>query len=263
MEYITENQPTNSQNISENQPNSSLNDIQMMSENGQNDVQNLHQETQREHKPTPQESFQELRQRAEQAERERNEALGFIRQLEQMAYQQQVQTQHHAEPVPEQSSYSDDDIIEGRHLKAEFSHLKKELEAQRRYMEEARKMAEVNSVENKLRTKYNDFDSVVTYENIQKLRELKPEIAASLHQTQDLFNKAAATYTILKDLGIARSQTFNDDHIKAQNNLNKPKAASSIAPASQLAHASSFSGDLTEDRKRQIWEQMQQNARRR
>lgn len=225
--------------------------------------QNLHQETQNDHKPTPQESFQELRMRAEQAERERNEALGFIRQIEQLALQQQ---QQQATPQTEpQISYDDDDIIEGRHLKAEFSNLKKELQEQRRQMEESRRYAEVNSIENKLRTKYNDFDSVVTHENIQRLRELKPEVAASLHQTQDLFSKAAATYTILKDLGIARTTTVPHEELqKAQNNLNKPKTASSLAATSPLSHASAFgSGDLTEDRKRQIWDQMQQNARRR
>ncbi len=250
LQYIPEIQPNTGQIDSENQPNVG---------------QNLHQETQSEHKPTPQESFQELRQRAEQAERERNEAIGFIRQLEQMAYQQQQsqQTTMNDRQQEQPASYSDDDIIEGRHLKAEFSSLKRELEEQRRYVDEARKVAEVNSVENKLRTKYNDFDSVVTYENIQKLRELKPEIAASLHQTQDLFNKAAATYTILKDLGIARANAISDEQIRAQHNLNKPKPTSAIASTSSLTHASAFSENLTEDRKRQIYDQMLQNARRR
>lgn len=218
------------------------------------------------HRPTPQESFSELRQRAEQAERERNEAIGILRQLEQMAYQQQNQQQYQQpEPEPAQVSYDDDDIIEGRHLKAEFSSIKKELQEYKRNNEEFRRLAESNAIENKLRTKYNDFDSVVTYENIQKLRELKPEIAASLHQTQDLYNKAAATYTILKDMGIGRSTTnYQQDQQKAQANLNKPKPAESLNATSPLSHASDFAGgNLTEERKRQIYEQMVANARRR
>jgi hypothetical protein len=221
------------------------------------------QEVAREYSPTPQESFQELRKRAEQAERERNEAIGFIRQLEQYAMQQQQQ------PVqPQQESYNpsyaDDDLIEGKHLKAEFSALRKELEAQRKQAEEARRIAEANMVESKLRSKFNDFDSIVTHENIQRLRELKPEIAASLHQNQDLYSKAAATYTILKDLGIARPNSYEHDKNRVQQNLNKPHAATSIASQSPLSHATAFSsGELTEERKRQIWQQMQDNARRR
>ncbi len=228
-------------------------------------TQNLQQETQGEHTTTPQESFKELRQRAEQAERERNEAIGFIRQLEQMAYQQQQQVPQQPVQQEQPASYEDDDIIEGRHLKAEFSSIKKELQEHRKQVEESRRMAESNAIENKLRSKYSDFDSIVTYDNIAKLRELKPEVAASLHQTQDLYSKAAATYTILKDLGIARSSTpYAEDQQRAQVNLSKPKSAAALSAASPLSHASSFSsGDLTDDRKRQIYEQMVNNSRRR
>jgi len=234
----------------------------------QSSEQNLQQETQVDnHKPTPQESFQELRQRAEQAEKERNEAIGFIRQLEQLAYQQQQAQHTNKQPEVEQPpvSYDDDEIIEGRHLKAEFSSLKKELQEYKKHVEESRRITESNAIENRLRAKYNDFDSVVTYENIQKLRELKPEVAASLHQTQDLYSKAAATYTILKDLGISRSSApYQQDQQRAQANLNKPRSADSLNVASPLSHASDFAGgNLTEDRKRQIYEQMVANARRR
>ncbi len=236
------------------------------------DVQNLQQEAQVEHKQTPQESFQELRMRAEQAERERNEAVGYIKQIEQYALQQQQQQQYQqqqqAQPVEPNISYEDDDIIEGRHLKAEFSSIKKELNEFKRQAEESRKIAEVSTIENRLRSKYNDFDSVVTIENIQKLRELKPEIAATLHQTQDMYSKAAATYTLLKDLGISRSNTaYQDDQIRAQSNLNKPKVSPSLGSQNSttpLVHASSFaSGNLTEERKNQIYQQMLENAKRR
>lgn len=185
-----------------------------------------------------------------------------------MAYQQQQAQQYQQQPVepePTPVSYDDDDIIEGRHLKAEFNSLKRELQEYKKNTEESRRIAESNAIENKLRSKYNDFDNVVTYENIQKLRELKPEIAASLHQTQDLYSKAAATYTILKDLGIARSSApYQQDQQRAQTNLNKPKPAESLNAASPLSHASDFAGgNLTEERKRQIYEQMVANARRR
>lgn len=224
------------------------------------------QEAHSEHKPTPQESFQELRMRLEQTERERNEAVGFVRQLEQYAMQQQQQQayQQPQQPEPAATSYDDDDIIEGRHLKAEFTTLKRELQEQKRHAEEARRIAEMNMIESKLRNKYSDFDSVMTYDNVNKLRELKPEIAASLHQTQDLYNKAAATYTILKEMGIARSSApYQQDQQRAQHNLEKPKPASSLAATSTLTHASAFSDRLTEERKQQIWQQMQENARRR
>jgi hypothetical protein len=248
------------------QPQVGQNTPELQPSEGQSSQQNLQQQTQVEQKPTPQESFAELRQRAEQAERERNEALGYLQQIAyQQQLQQQQQYQQQPQSEPEQVTYDDDDIIEGRHLKAEFSSLKKELQEYKKHNEEFRRMAESTAIENKLRTKYNDFDSVVTYENIQKLRELKPEVAASLHQTQDLYSKAAATYTILKDMGIGRSSTsYSQDQQRAQANINKPKPAESLNATSPLSHASDFAGgNLTEDRKRQIYEQMVANARRR
>lgn len=244
---LLQEQPQTVQSNPEIQPNSGQNNPEIQPET---------------HSPTPQESFAELRKRAEQAERERNEAMGFIRQLEQYAMQQQQQQPVQPEPVY-QPSYADDDLIEGKHLKAEFSALKREMEAQRKQFEESRRMTEQDAIESRLRSKFNDFDNVVTYDNIQKLRELKPEIAASLHQTQDLYSKAAATYTILKDLGIARSNIYDQDKQRAQQNLSKPHATNSIASQSPLSQVNAFSGELTEDRKRQIYEQMLSNARRR
>jgi hypothetical protein len=245
-------QPQDGQNNSEKQPSE----------------QNLQQGTQVEHKTTPQESFQELRHRAEQAERERNEAIGFIQRLEHHALQQQQLQQQKPEPEPEPISYDDDDIIEGRHIKPELAAIRKELQEHRRYAEEARRIAQTNSMENAIRSKYNDFDSVVTRENVEKLRALKPELAESLHRTPDDYNKAVAVYTILKDLGIARSNvSYNEDHIKAQNNLSKPRTSATLASqtgTTSLSHASAFTdGKLTAERKDQIYKTMLANAKQR
>ena len=241
-------QPQHDQSNPESQPSSVNNDIN-------------------EHRPTPQESFQEI-QRLEQAERERNEAVGFIKQLEHYALQQQQLQQQRPEPEPVAVSYDDDDIIEGRHLKAEFASLKRELQEQKKNSEYARKIAEENAMANAIRYKYNDFDSVVTKENIEKLRAVKPELAESLHRTPDGYNKAVAVYTILKDLGIARNTvSYNEDHIKAQNNINKPRTSSALSSqnsVTSLAHASAFSnGPLSQERKDQIYQNMLKNAKKR
>lgn len=222
-----------------------------------------------EYKPSPQESFQEIRQRLEQAERERNEAVNFIKQLEYRALQQQqLQQQKPAEPEPVQYSYDDDDIIEGRHIKPELAAIKKELQEHRRYAEEARRIAEEQAMANAVRSKYPDFDSVVSRENIEKLRAVKPELADSLHRTPDGYNKAIAVYTILKDLGIARSNvSYNDDHIKAQNNLNKPRTSSVLASqnsTTSLSNVAAFAdGNLSKERKDQIYQNMLKNAKKR
>ncbi len=206
-------------------------------------------------KPTPQESFQEIRAKADKLQRERDEALNTIRRIEEYALQQQQQTKQ-PEPAPE-PEYDDDDYIEGKQFKSEINYLKRELN-------QFKQQAQSSSIEQQLRSKYNDFDKVMTYENISKLRELKPEIASSLHQSSDLYNKAAATYTILKELGIHQENTYEPERERVVSNFSKPQASSSLKKTeSALTHASEFSGSrLDEKRKKEIWASMQQSLRR-
>ena len=206
-------------------------------------------------KPTPQESFQEIRSRADKLQRERDEALLTLQRIEQYALQQQQQAKQ-PEPEPAPAEYDDDDYIEGKQFKNEINYLKRELN-------QFKQQAQSTSVEQQLRNKYNDFDKVMTYENIAKLRELRPEIASSLHQSSDLYNKAAATYTILKELGIHQENTYHPERERAELNTSKPQASSSLKKTeSALSHASEFSGSrLDESRKKEIWQQMQKNLR--
>lgn len=206
-------------------------------------------------KPTPQESFQEIRNKADKLQRERDEALLTLRRIEEYALQQQQQAkQPDPEPQPE---YDDDDFIEGKQFKNEINYLKRELN-------QFKQQAQSSSIEMQLRQKYVDFDKVMTYENIAKLRELKPEIAQALHQSPDLYNKAASTYTILKEMGIHQDNTYAPERERAQQNFSKPQASSALKKTeSALSHASEFSGSrLDENRKKEIWATMQQNLRR-
>jgi hypothetical protein len=106
----------------------------------------------------------------------------------------------------------------------------------------------------------------MTYENIAKLRELKPEIASSLHQSKDLYTKASATYTILKELGIYQEDIPNPEAQKIQQNSMKPRPVGSVSPQrgeSPLSQANAFSGDLSEADKRKIFANMVANSKRR
>ncbi len=224
-------------------------------ENQPSNDQNLQQETQDTHKPTPQESFSELRKRAEQAERERNEAYHTIRRIEEYALQQQQQANYkQPEPEPE---LDDDDYVEARHFKSQINTLKQELN-------QYKQQQAVSSLEMQIKSRFPDFEKVVNTDNINKFMQLKPELAESFRQTPDSYNKAAAIYTLMKDLGIHQEQTYNPSNERVDTNFNKPRTASSLKKTeSALSHASEFSSSqLTEDRKKEIWSQMQKNLRR-
>jgi len=204
--------------------------------------------------PTPQESFKEIRAKADKLQRERDEALLTLRRIEEYALQQQQQArQPVAEPEPD---LDDDDYVEAKHFKSKISHLEKQLN-------QFQQQQQSSSIEMQLRAKYPDFDRVMTYENISNLLEMRPEIAQALLKSPDIYNKAASTYTILKEMGIHQDNSYEPERERAQQNFNKPQTAAALKKTeSALSHASEFSGSrLTQDRKEEIWKQMQRNLR--
>lgn len=204
-------------------------------------------------KPSPQESFSEIRRKAEQLQRERDEAINTLKRIEEYALAQQQQQQK--APEPQSPSYEDDDYVEGKHLRHEINALKNELSSYRQQYQ-------TSSIESQLRSKYTDFDKVVTADNISKLRELRPEIAQSLHQTPDLYNKAAATYTILKEMGIYQPDVYNPDKERSEHNIQKPRPTATLQRNdSPLSNAGEFRSSLSEERKKEIWAQMQRTLK--
>ena len=205
-------------------------------------------------KPTPQESFSEMRAKTDKLQRERDEALQTLRRIEEYALQQQQQARQPA-PDPE-PDLDDDDYVEARHFKSKISNLEKQLN-------QFQQQQQQSSVQMQLITKYPDFERVVSPDNINKFIQLKPELAESFRQTPDSYNKAVAVYSLMKDLGIHSDTTYEPERERAQQNFNKPQTAAALKKTeSALTHASEFSGSrLTEDRKKQIWADMQRNLR--
>lgn len=193
--------------------------------------------------------FDLLRKAREQAEKERDE---LRQQLERLQHAQQ-----HHEPVPQEESFDvgPDDFVEGKHLKSfknEINRLKKELEESKQVMYQT-------TVETTLKSKYKDFDSVVTKENLELLRMQHPELAATLQSSSDLYNKAATAYTMIKNLGLVESKEYGADIQRAKDNIVKPRTISSInkqpTTDSPLGHANAFAIG-SKERKQAAYQEM-------
>lgn len=259
LEHIPENQPQDDQINAENQPYDVNGQFTSEQQPPEEPVVNT--------KPTPQQSFQEMRLKNEQLQRERDEAYRVLQYIEQYNRNQKTEMVPEVKQVESYvPDYSDDDIVEGRHLKNEIASLKQELQKNRMEQEKWLQEQRNQSIELQLKSKYNDFDKVVTYENCVKLRELKPEIANTLNQSSDIYNKAAATYTLLKELGIYQGDRQNPDVERVQHNSVKPRPVASVAPQrsdSNLSYASSFSRSMSEAEKRKTYAQMVANSKNR
>ncbi len=168
-----------------------------------------------------------------------------------MIYQQPV------EEIEQEFDFSvdDDALIEGKQAKKLAVELKKMKLEMKRFQSQSQESA----IENKIKSQYPDFDVVVNSENVAKLNQEFPEIAATLRDTQDLYSKATAAYKIMKKFGIYRDHTYDQDKQVALKNASKPRPITSISPQqgdSPLSKANAFANGMSKDLQEQLLKEM-------
>ena len=210
------------------------------------------QEVEARPKPNPQQSFAEIRKLKEKAERERDELAAYVQQMQQM--QQKTQTEM---TTPDDDLEIDpDDVVVGKHVKK----LQKEINRLQQEVKTYHTQSSELSAEAKLKATYPDFDAVVTADNVNLLREMHPDIAATLNSSNDLYIKAASAYKLIKQFGIGAADPYAQEKALAKKNAAKPRPTASISPQagdSPLTHANAFANGLTPDLQKQLWREMQ------
>lgn len=188
-------------------------------------------------------NFAAMRNKLEQLEKERDEALRKLQEKDDFDI-----------------NLGPDDLAEGKHLtrvQKELKKLKEELSVYKTQTMQA-------TTEARIKAQFSDFDSVVTTETISQLKEIYPELASTLQTSPDLYTQAVSAYTLIKKLGIVPESTYAPERQKAQMNIAKPRPSSSVSPQhgdSPLSKANAFSEGLTDDLKTQLFKEM--NAARR
>lgn len=198
-------------------------------------------------------NFRALADAKKRIERERDEALKRLKELEYIAQQKQ--------PVSP-SVEEDDDILIGADEIAEGKHLSKVTKKIKNLEQQLRNYQNMSAevtAEARLKSQYQDFDSVVSRENIELLRDMYPELAQTLHHNPDIYSKAVSTYTMIKNLGIHKTHEYTMDKAVAQKNASKPKPLASVSPQqgdSPLQRANAFANGLTPELQKQLREEM-------
>jgi hypothetical protein len=192
-----------------------------------------------------------LRQTAERASHERDEAIERLRKLEASRAQ--------PEEPDEDIQINSDDLIEGKHLKkvvARYEKKFKQLEEQQR---QSQQQAAESSAISLLRSQYADFDKVVTLENVQAFSAAYPEMAKSINSASDIYDKAVSAYTLIKKFNIYEETPFDSEKQRAIANSIKPRPLSSVSPQqgdNPLSRANAFANGLTEELKTQLLKEM-------
>jgi hypothetical protein len=208
---------------------------------------------------TAQESFRDVRAAKERAERERDILMSQMLEMQQRMQQAQpVQKPEPVEEMPDVDLDIDaDSLVEGKHVKK----LATAYKAMQKQMKEYQAQTQALSIETRIKAQYPDYDAVVSRENVEMLNEQFPEIARTLRDTPDLYNKAAAAYSVIKNFGIHKpaAPAYAPEKAKAIANAAKPRPLASVAPQqgdSPLSKANAFANGMTAELKEQLRKEM-------
>ncbi len=195
-------------------------------------------------------NFKMLREQAEQNAR-RAEAA------EREAYSLKQKYEQQGPKKAAQFNIGDDELVEGKHLAQFKAYADEKAQEQSKQLEEYKAMV----TEQAIRNQCPDFDSVVTNENLARLAQEYPEIAASLKSSNDVKATAISAYKLIKKFEIHNPQLSLDKETIAKN-LAKPKPSNALPKSeTDLARANAFEKGLTDAEKEAKYKQMREFAR--
>ncbi len=225
----------------------------------------------------PKESFKELRTKferekeaRERAERERNEFQSILKSLELEALryqQQQYNQQQNQKPKEEEvdiNSFDDDDLVDGKALKKILKREQQERENLKKQIMQQENDRRKFDVTSRLKSRYADWDSVVTPENVKMLEETRPALAKSLSMLGDIEEMGAETYQVIKDFGIYKPQQNFPEKEAIQRNMAKPRSIQSLSPqtgSSPMSQANAFANGMTDELKAKLYAEMLEKSK--
>jgi hypothetical protein len=200
-----------------------------------------------------------LREKAERAERERDEMMRMLQLEREIRGPARDNT-----PQPQDDMFSDidiaeDDYVDGKKFKAMQKQMKNLL-MQNMQQQQTQQLANQQlAIEAKIKSQYPDFDRIVTRDNIEMLNAMDPILANALNKSPDLYEKAVSTYNVIKKFNINNYSQEEQNGRKIKENQSKPRSLASISPQtadSPLSRVNIFAQGLTKDVKEMLNKEM-------
>jgi hypothetical protein len=192
-------------------------------------------------------------------ERNWREARRKMQEMERRAQDQeerikQLQGQGQKPPeVDELANLADDDIVTAKQARSLAQKMAKQV------AEETIRQREASTVEERVKSRFSDYDDVVTMENIETLKQEDPELAQSLYAlAQDPYAQAVAAYKMLKKTGIGNMAKTQPQKAKAIENSKKPVSVQSVTKSSAIGNVHNFENGITPELKDQLYKEMRE-----
>lgn len=196
--------------------------------------------------------------KSEDQDRNWKETRRKMQELERRAKEQeelisQLKAPQRAPEIDELDKLGDEDIVTKGQAKKLAAKMAEEIASR------VIKERENATVEDRLSSKFGDFNQVVTRENIELLKETEPELAMSLAQNTDQYSQGVAAYKLLKRLGIGVEEMAKEpvkEKQKAVANSQKPLSVNAVTKSSAIGNAHMFENGLTEELKKSLRDEM-------
>jgi len=134
---------------------------------------------------------------------------------------------------------ADDDIVTAKQARALAQKMAREV------AEEVSREQNASTAEDRVRIKFPDYDSVVTRDNFELLKQQDPELASSLYAlANDPYTQAAAAYKMLKRTGIGDMAKNQHQKAKAIENSKKPVSVNAVTRSSAIGNVKAFENGL-------------------
>jgi len=156
-------------------------------------------------------------------------------------------------PAPrkeEEPEIMDDDLVEGRHLKRYLQRIEARLAEEK-----------AASVPDRLKSKFEDFEQVVTKDNVEKLKQLEPELYSSITSGNDLYTKGVSAYKALKRFGIVEDDTYAADKERVNKSHSRPMSTQAVKGQGALHEANVFAQGLTPELRSKLYKEMVDSAK--
>lgn len=219
------------------------------------------------------EKEQNLRYLRELAERERKERESDraryearMKEMEDFYKSQIASSQKHKIEVVDNDEFTidNDSYVEGRHLQKTTAVLRKEIEENKKALENYRKEADRSLAEQRIKLEHPDFYEVVTEEALSALQRQDPIAFESLMAIPDTYKRLKLSRNLVDRYGV--SQKTRDIEQRIDQNLSKPRSAATIngqTSDTPLARVDEYDRrKMTPDKKKAILQMLEEAKRR-
>lgn len=192
-------------------------------------------------------NFAQLR---KQAEAERNARLDAEKRLS------ELEKQMASRSIQNDDDYSDEPYVDQKFLNKKLASFEKSIDQriEERAEQKARQLLEMEKREQYLQ-RNNDFNSVMSPENLQKLAEADPELAQSILSMPDSFERQKLVYRNIKNLGLDKPKAKEPS---IQEKIDANRRTPYYQPSGQASAPYSNGGDFSPSGQKAAFQKMQE-----